>query len=181
VVPRQGRVTRQHRDTRDWYTGVMNCDSVSHLFPHMRRIRAQKRLSTGDMDFSFRGTNKRGVGHVFGQRKSLTTEFSRAYRRPHSKPIPGKVGRIRRIGFGASTTVIGANRGTGRVSLRSGARLVMSREGRRRDDGFRTIDRRSALAAGRQRGTRRVRLPIRIHHTRATARLALHRAVGSLI
>ncbi len=86
AVPRRGQAPRHEGDTSDWCTGVMKCERVSHLRRHIRRIEAVARLSTGDMDSPFGGTNSRGVRHVFGQRKSLTSQFSRAYRRPHSRP-----------------------------------------------------------------------------------------------
>jgi hypothetical protein len=82
AVPRQGREARHDRDTHDWCTGVMKCEVASHFSQRIPHIQAARRLSTGDIDFPFVGTNSRGMRHVFGQRKSLTIEFSRAYRRP---------------------------------------------------------------------------------------------------
>ncbi len=85
-VLRRRYVPRQGCDTIDWCTGVMNWLAASHFSRHIPRIVAAPRLSTGDIKLPFFGTKSTGVRHVFGQRNSLTSEFSRAYRPPHSMP-----------------------------------------------------------------------------------------------
>ena len=125
---------QEHRETaRKLVTGVIKVTLWSHLPCTESRIRAAARLSTGDINMRVDGTKTPGRRHVFGQRKSLTSENLRAYRAPPSMPASSQV-----QGFGEPASrhhCHGAghgamqNRGTRRALPRGCARFVISREG----------------------------------------------------